>query len=305
MYRIRLRLTEVRIGEPQTHRRLTLFPLFARDANTLQYITLDDALREACIEVTEVDSEGSMPELKAANRGAHPVLIVEGEELVGAKQNRVANASVMVPPGCEMLVPVTCTEEGRWSRRTRCFASGSSTPLSVRATVHCTVAAAVRATGSYRSGQGAVWAAIQRKLRATAVSSSTLSVHEIYHEYEEQLEGYRARLVLPEGASGVAVGIGGELRCVDLFDGPGALRRLHAKLLRSYAVDALHAGERSGPTANRQCVAALLAQAWSARWTWRKSPGMGEDWRMATSDASGAGLVIGKCPIHIAVFVRA
>jgi len=37
-----------------------------------------------------------VPELRLVNRAERPVLIVEGEELVGAKQNRVVNVTKLV-----------------------------------------------------------------------------------------------------------------------------------------------------------------------------------------------------------------
>ena len=64
---------------------------------------------------------GAVPMLKAHNRGAVGVLILDGEELVGAKQNRVLNTTVYIKPGQEIVIPVSCTEAGRWSYRRRSF----------------------------------------------------------------------------------------------------------------------------------------------------------------------------------------
>ena len=84
------------------------------DAGSRTYLTLDEALESATARVSEVSDGGSVPELLFKNLGDKPVLLVEGEELVGAKQNRTLNVSILAPPGRETRIPVTCVEAGRW-----------------------------------------------------------------------------------------------------------------------------------------------------------------------------------------------
>jgi hypothetical protein len=48
------------------------------------------------IRITEVDKEGNVPELKLVNLGTKKVLIIEGEELAGAKQNRTVNSTFLI-----------------------------------------------------------------------------------------------------------------------------------------------------------------------------------------------------------------
>ncbi len=81
---------------------LTVFPLVPRDpanrdrAETDHYTALSSALREARIAISEVSESGAVPNLQVENTGMFPVLMIVSEKLVGAKQNRILNSSIMV-----------------------------------------------------------------------------------------------------------------------------------------------------------------------------------------------------------------
>jgi hypothetical protein len=85
------------------------------------YITLDEALpRGLC--VAETSEAGSVPELVVENPLTERVLLYDGEELVGAKQNRILNVSVLVEAMSGLTIPVSCVEQGRWRRQSVHFA---------------------------------------------------------------------------------------------------------------------------------------------------------------------------------------
>jgi len=76
----------------------------------------------------ELREAGSVPELRVVKEGTLRVLILEGDELIGARQNRVANSSVLVPAGSEIILPVLCVERGRWSYRSLAFSPATGSP---------------------------------------------------------------------------------------------------------------------------------------------------------------------------------
>jgi hypothetical protein len=89
-------LEKAKIGRKQSFQNLAVFPLLSPYATTLDYIMLDEALDKELMEVAEVDESGSVPELKVVNKSPKMILILDGEELVGAKQNRIVNTTILI-----------------------------------------------------------------------------------------------------------------------------------------------------------------------------------------------------------------
>ena len=90
-------LGSLTIGGPSAFENLTVFPLIARSDRVPAHDTLDAALLRGTLQVTEVSDSGRVPEIRVLNGRERPVLIIDGDELVGAKQNRTVNLSILVP----------------------------------------------------------------------------------------------------------------------------------------------------------------------------------------------------------------
>ena len=118
---IKTRLQSVQFGEPQTFKNIAIVPLIAPVDGTFQYRTLGEALAAGDLVITEISANGSVPELLVVNRGNKPVLLIDGEELASAKQNRVLNTSILLKEASEAKIPVSCTEQGRWSYASKTF----------------------------------------------------------------------------------------------------------------------------------------------------------------------------------------
>ncbi|MBT8446990.1 MAG: hypothetical protein KJO38_07570, partial [Gammaproteobacteria bacterium] len=91
-----------------------MFPLLSEQNSPLDYLLLGDAVENGWARVQEVSDSGNVPELRVENKADRPVLIMDGEQLIGAKQNRVANLTLLLPAGKTTVIPVSCVEQGRW-----------------------------------------------------------------------------------------------------------------------------------------------------------------------------------------------
>jgi len=161
MDHVKTALSGLKPGEPTTHGGLTVFPLTSDLPGRLRYLLLEDGLRKDLVTIREVSEGGSVPELKMENRAGLPVLIVDGEELVGAKQNRVANLTMLIPADRVTIIPVSCVEAGRWSYRTPDFdVSDRVQNARGRAEKLESVRHSLRERGSRDSDQGQVWDSI-------------------------------------------------------------------------------------------------------------------------------------------------
>ena len=82
------RIEEVSLGEPTVYGQMAMFPLLDKEESAIDYLTLDESIANGYAYVTEIDEGGSIPELKFKNSSEKRIFLMEGEELVGAKQNR-------------------------------------------------------------------------------------------------------------------------------------------------------------------------------------------------------------------------
>jgi hypothetical protein len=296
---------EVRVGEPLRHEALTVFLLFAPARDGAEYLLADEGLAAGAVTVEEVSEAGSVPNLVVDNRTDSPVLFLEGEELRGAKQNRVLNASVLVGAKGRTTIPVSCVEQGRWHYRARCFGSGGShASYRLRHVLRSSVTRSAQAGRGHGSDQGEVWREVSRQMESLGSSSETMAMADTYEAHSHSLAEFRDRLKYVEGASGLAVALGGKVVSVDLFDRPATCRKVWERLLSGVVMDALEAGPAAAEAAGAD-VEALLAYLGSAPWQPTKAVGVGEEFRCEGEGKHAAALVHDGAVVHGSVLVPA
>ena len=189
MTRTAQRFSFSRIGQPIAVRNLTVTPLYAARPVGIAYLTLDEALARKLGETTEIGEQGSVPELRFRNDGPLPVFLLDGEELRGAKQNRVVNMSMLAPAHAETPIPVSCIEAGRWSFKSRAFATSANAHHSRgRAMKLKSVSASLTARRGPRSDQSQVWSEINRKSAAMATLSDTAALSDVFDQRQSEID---------------------------------------------------------------------------------------------------------------------
>jgi hypothetical protein len=295
------RLASLRVGVGAAHAGMTVFPIFAGNtaSSPLRYLTLEQAIADGAVEVVE-QASATVPELTLRNKGAVMIFVLDGEEVIGGRQNRIVNASFLIAANSTVTLPVTCVEHGRWHDVSREFSSGESMPHYMRLAKHQQVSASLARTSRPIADQGATWDAIAEKQATTGTRSATGALHDIYQSQQERLSAWEQTFPYVPGALGFIIGLGGQITGADLFDQPETAEALWPKLRRSYALDALEV-TASAPIEQEQAER-LLARARGARYEVYPSLALGEDTRFEGDGVFGGGLVYEETPIHISLF---
>jgi hypothetical protein len=298
--------SRIEIGRSSEFRNLILFPLMRRSAalQPLDYLLLEDGIAQGKVRVTELNAGGCVPELRLENNADIPVLLVDGEELVGAKQNRVLNLTILAPAKRTTIIPVSCVEAGRWNMASPDLKTTDHFMYSLGRGERVThVTASMRSNGTRTSDQGAVWRNIAAKAARLKASSPTGAMSAIYERHANSVEEFARAFTLQEGQCGVGFGIGGRILGLEIFDHPEVMRRFFQKLIRSYALDALDA-PAANATASVEAVCALVTQIGATQSFSEQALGLGKDVRFNGSEISGAALWAQERYVHICTFAK-
>lgn len=234
---------ELRTGRARTHGALTLVPLFGA-LECPPYVLAAAAFEQGLVKIEELQA-GRVPTLVVHNLANLPVLLVYGEHLEGAMQNRIVNASLLVGANSSLEIPVACVEEGRWHYEerpdfapSRDFAHARLRSLQARATTE-----SARAGRGRTSDQSAVWEHLATMRAESGMDDSpTGAMSDTYAERRGDVEELLAAFPAPEPQqTGVIACVGGRPLVLDAFDRPDSLARLWDRLLSGYAMDALGA----------------------------------------------------------------
>jgi hypothetical protein len=299
-------LAGLKLGETQVFRNLALFPLLGEEDAAPGYVLLDEALERQFVRVTELSAQGSVPELALENASHEAVLLVDGDELLGAKQNRVLNLSVLVPGRKKVIIPVSCVEQGRWQYRSPDFqAAKRSLFARARARKAQSVSDALRTHGQRRANQSQVWADVADKASACRVQSDTLAMSDIYVENAARLDDYVRAFHAVAEQKGAVVAVDGKVVGLELFDSTVAFSRYLEKLVRAYALDAIDTPTPNHPAPLDADARAFLDRIWATHAERFPAVGEGEDIRLTGQGIAGGALAAGGRVVHLAAFAVA
>ena len=232
----------LRIGEPHTHGALTIFPLFGPEPRQA-YVSFAQG-RDQGVIVKELDSGASVNDVLVQNPTDTPVLLFEGEEVLGAQQNRTFDVTALVAAGQRLQAPVSCVEAGRWDG-SRSQESFSPAPQAAYPEMRRHKARMVNrrldSGGPARADQSEVWNEVQAKSIRMGVASPTAAMHDVYEGHRDRLHRYREGLPLQDHQTGALVSIAGRFVVCDWVSRPEVFASLYGALLQGYALDAIEA----------------------------------------------------------------
>jgi ARG and Rhodanese-Phosphatase-superfamily-associated Protein domain len=282
------------IGEPQVAGPLAVFPVFGPGPR-LDYRTFAQATELGAL-ARELDGGASVRSLVVENPTDLPLLVYEGEEVLGAQQNRTFDDSVLVAAGAKLNVGVSCVEAGRWEGGRHAEPMRSS-PQAADPDLRRLKRACARSAG--RADQGEVWAAVGDRLARHGVASANAALSDVYDRRRDDLGSLARAVRHVDRQLGAVAAVSGDPVVLDLVSRPEAFAALLPRLAQGYALDALGAAEAAS---DGDAAASFLREALAAPRVPTRTPGMGCGVAIGTPALIGSGLEVGRELIQLAAF---
>ncbi len=298
------RLDSLTLGPLQSCENFAVFPLLGDSLPDPSFRLLKEALEEGFVTVEEIGEGGSVPELEVVNDSDHYVLLLDGEEVAGAKQNRVLNTTILLDKRSRTRIPVSCTEAGRWSYTTRrFFHSGKIMSSQIRKKKASSVSKSLKMMKTYQSDQGEVWSSIAAMHHAAGTSSKTGAMKDAYDARERDLSRYTEAIHPLEKQVGMLVVIDGKPAGCDIFSRTESYRVIAPHLTESYAMDALISRRKRSPErVSEKQAEQFLRELSKLKEDSFDSVGVGRDLRYEGPPCDGTALLVGDTPVHAAFF---
>lgn len=258
---------DILAGNPVCHRNLVVFPLYLRKAAEIKedYATLEDVQAKQQVQVSEKDQGGEVNCVEIHNKSGKPIYILAGQVIIGGKQDRVITKDTIVPPGGKMQVEVCCVEHGRWSPQSG--QSGQAFAGYSYLNAQSGIKMLAQAKGS--SAQEEVWKEVAETVDKLEAETSSGTYKEVLQKTAGSVEDFLKALKALEKDGricGFVSCVNGKVQACDLFASPKLLAKFRDSLLRSYALDALYAGEsKDAPEASLDSVKSFISEMFKAQ----------------------------------------
>ena len=294
----------LRVGEPDVHGLLAVFPIYG-PLPVLEYHSLAQGSARG-VTIKELADGASVNDLLVLNPSDDAVLLYEGEEVLGAQQNRTFDVSVLVAARSEVRVPVSCVEQGRWdgSRHDETFAPAPQTAYPALRRLKNRQAGAHAVAGrEIRAMQSAVWDEVAQKSARFSAVSDTGAMHDIYQGRRDSLREFQAGVHVHPGQIGALAAIGGKMTVLDHVSRADVWAALHGPLIHGYALDALEFdAPLAMPMPSIDDAEAFLERIVTACVSERDGIGLGRDVRFSEAGLGGAGLVAADELVQLTAF---
>ena len=222
--------SDIELLTPQSHENIAIIPLKTNRNYNLDILTLKKGLELNLVAVNECE-KSTVNTLIVVNKAVTPLLLIDGEEVVGGDQNRLVNSTILIAPRKASEIPVSCTERGRWAYKSEFKQSDYLAAFNTRRVKS-------HAMHEDRSPQHDIWTSIDELEMRHDFSSPTSSMNENYENKKVNLNEILHSFEIVDGQNGVLIMINGEIKGFELFLNPEIYKEFHEKVLKSYLIDA-------------------------------------------------------------------
>ncbi len=278
---------ELEIGDIQQHENMVLAPLFGRESQ-LDYTVFDQAVRDGL----QISETGSVPTLHFCNKTGREVLILQGEYVLGGKQNRMVAANVYLERGFDGNVPVRCVQQHRWQGDVG-SAFDTSESIAPKSVMYAT------------ANQQAVWSRVSCLAQAHHVATPTQNLGDIFQEKKNETNRYLKSFSYTPESIGIVTAIttqGAKKYGVDVFDRHQTMEHHFRKLAESNALDALES--RSAGATSVDDLIRFLGSIKACHFNERTPVSLGKDFQLQCHSAEGFALTYEEIPLYVTLASR-
>ncbi len=229
----------LQLGELQIVGPLTIAPIFGGRV-VERFLSLEEALRQGA-EAGELP-QPAVQRIVVRNPTAHALLLLDGEEVVGAQQNRIIDGTQLVPPGASCEVHVCCVERQRWDRA-RSREEFRTSPQVMAPSLRSVKSRTSRLTG--RGDQSAIWEQVGTTITDLGTFTQTLAVTDVFAQHAGRIGEVVSHLRCEADQTGVIVAVEDRIWAVDFVGDPDTFSTMFPRLMRGYAMDAVRADRRA------------------------------------------------------------
>lgn len=288
----------------EIHENMTVIGVNISEKNNSDLMSLEIGLNLGLVEISEVDENGSVNEVKIINKAVTPLLLIDGEEIIGSKQNRIINSTIIIPAKSEKIIPVSCTEAGRWNYNSTTFHYSKHMANSrVRRDKLISVSQSLKREKSFRSNQNKVWSNIRKIQDELEVDSTTNALHDSFVQRSYDIESYKKSFTIHENQNGLIVYINGELVGFEIMYNSRRYKEYHDKIIESYILDAI---SKKGEEFNKELIDedSFLNMIKKSEFESYDSVGLGVDYRIDTDNLSGSAVIYNNKVVSASFFMK-
>lgn len=262
---------------PQVHENMAIIPIKTTPNYKLDMITLKKALELGLAEVKECE-QSTVNTLIVENNAVTPLILIDGEEVIGGDQNRLVNSTILVAPKSEMKIPVSCTERGRWAYKSEFKDSEYIANYETRR-------AKMSAIRLKKPVQNTVWSSIDCLEDMNEYKSPTSAMTESYDKLKIDHNNFIKAFTIENDQNGVVIILNGEIKGFELFLNSEIYKEFHEKILKSYLIDAKN--ENTTFSINIDEIKLVLDNAIASNFEKKESEGLEEAYEFENESGFG------------------
>jgi hypothetical protein len=294
---------ETKILSFQKKECLSVLQFSTSNQNTFNYVSGDSAIKDKLIEIKEINEAGSVNNIFVINNSGEFVFLSDGDVLIGAKQNRVLNTSVLLAPNSKTNIPVSCVEQGRWHHTSSTFNNSDyNIPLVMRSSKSRDIYESLKSKKTFAAVQGRIWEDVERYSRENQINSNTSNLGDLYNEKSNEYNSFVSEFKLTPNANGLAIFIRKDLVSIEVFNRTDIFQTYFPKILKGSTVEAFKLKENAFKLEQKEAefkTLTFMDEFEQMEFKEFQGVGVGIEKRFETDKLTGAELNYNEIMIHL------